>query len=146
VSDASDEWIGGGLAFHCTACGDCCTGEPGAVWVNDDDIARLAAHFGVSSQQFETEHVRTVGARRSLYERFNGDCEFFDPATRGCGVYTARPTQCRTFPWWPHLIESREAWEGVCRSCEGARVTEPIVPIEEIRARVAETRLAMAKP
>jgi Fe-S-cluster containining protein len=139
------DWFDEGVPFHCTACGDCCTGEPGAVWVNDDDIARLAAHFGTTPVEFERDHVRIVGVGRSLFERFNGDCEFFDNQTRACGVYVARPTQCRTFPWWPQLIESRAAWQGVCEACEGARVTEPIVSVEEIRARAAETLRARAR-
>lgn len=140
------DWFEGGVPFHCTACGDCCTGEPGAVWVNDDDVARLAAHFGVTPAEFERDHVRRVGVRRSLYERFDGDCEFFDKATRGCGVYEARPTQCRTFPWWPQLVESRAAWEErVCRGCEGARVADPIVSADTIRAHLRETIAARAK-
>ena len=28
-----------------------------------------------------------------------------------CGIYEARPIQCSTYPWWPSLLESEEAWE-----------------------------------
>jgi uncharacterized protein len=136
------DWFEAGLPFRCTGCGDCCTGAPGAVWVNDDEVAALAAHFGVTAAEFEREHVRLLGGRRSLMERFDGDCEFFDQATRGCTVYEARPTQCRTFPFWAHNVASPDAWQGVCDECEGARLTEPLVSADAIRAHAAETRRA----
>ena len=41
--DPEPTWYQDGLAFECTRCGACCTGAPGYVWVNDEEIARLAA-------------------------------------------------------------------------------------------------------
>ncbi len=136
------DWFEAGLPFRCTGCGDCCTGAPGAVWVNDEEVAALAAHLGVTPADFEREHVRRLGGRRSLMERFDGDCEFFDKATRGCTVYAARPTQCRSYPFWPHHLPSPDDWEAVRKECEGARLAEPLVSADEIRARAAETRRA----
>src|SRR5207248_8895996 len=34
-------WYQDGLAFTCTRCGKCCTGEPGFVWVTDDELAAI---------------------------------------------------------------------------------------------------------
>lgn len=31
-------WYAPGLSFTCTQCGNCCTGEPGVVWVSDEEI------------------------------------------------------------------------------------------------------------
>ena len=39
-----DPWYRDGLAFTCTRCGACCTGAPGYVWVDADEIAALAEH------------------------------------------------------------------------------------------------------
>ena len=36
-------WYHEGLSFTCSQCGDCCTGAPGYVWVNNEEIAALAA-------------------------------------------------------------------------------------------------------
>jgi hypothetical protein len=36
-------WYKDGLRFTCTGCGDCCTGAPGYVWVNKEEIEALAA-------------------------------------------------------------------------------------------------------
>ena len=35
-------WFKKGLRFECTGCGDCCTGAPGFVWVNSEEIRGLA--------------------------------------------------------------------------------------------------------
>ena len=37
-------WFKDGLRFECTQCGDCCTGSPGYVWVNDEEISALAEY------------------------------------------------------------------------------------------------------
>jgi len=36
-------WYHAGLQFQCTQCGSCCTGAPGYVWINKEEIAALAA-------------------------------------------------------------------------------------------------------
>ncbi|MBM4358220.1 MAG: YkgJ family cysteine cluster protein [Deltaproteobacteria bacterium] len=134
------DWYEGGLPFHCTGCGDCCTGAPGAVWVDDADLDRLATFLGLTARELDERHVRRLEGRRSLLERFDGDCEFFDREARGCRVYEARPTQCRTFPFWPQNLESPDAWQEVRAACEGARVDAPLVPVETVRERAAELR------
>ncbi len=42
-TDSPAPWYQDGLAFTCTQCGKCCTGDPGFVWVTDEEIAALAA-------------------------------------------------------------------------------------------------------
>ena len=114
-------WYHEGLRFQCTACGDCCTGAPGYVWVNQQEIAELAAALGYAdADQFERLHVRTVGVRRSLKERANYDCVLLDPQTRRCRVYAARPRQCRTWPFWDSNIQTPQAWERTCQVCPGS--------------------------
>ena len=46
--------VQGRPAFQCTGCGDCCTGAPGFVWVNKEDIAALAADVGMDAE-FEAQ-------------------------------------------------------------------------------------------
>jgi Fe-S-cluster containining protein len=116
----SQPWYKDGLRFQCTACGDCCTGSRGFVWVNKEDIANLAAHVDLEVEEFESRYVREVGVRKSLIEYENGDCVFFDGATRKCRVYRARPRQCRTWPFWESNIRTPEAWAETCRVCPGS--------------------------
>jgi len=114
-------WYSEGLPFRCTQCGDCCTGAPGYVWVNNAEIKELAAAAGEPDvERFERHYVRKVGIRKSLREFANGDCVFFDNKTRKCGVYEARPRQCRTWPFWDSNLRSPEAWQETCKICPGS--------------------------
>lgn len=114
-------WYADGLKFKCSQCGDCCTGAPGFVWVNKEEIAALAALVGETDvEKFEREYVKNVGIRKSLREFPNGDCVFFDGESRKCTVYGARPRQCRTWPFWDSNISSPEAWERTCEICPGS--------------------------
>ena len=120
-ANGDQPWYQEGLRFECTQCGNCCTGAPGFVWVNDEEIAALAAAIGESDvEKFEANYVRKVGARRSLNEFPNGDCVFFDGQSRGCSVYGARPRQCRTWPFWNSNLESPETWAHTCEVCPGS--------------------------
>ena len=114
-------WYRDGLRFRCTQCGNCCTGAPGHVWVTRREIEELAKYRGLSVDEFGERFVRKVGARNSLNEKAEGDCVFFERSggTGGCTVYSARPTQCRTFPFWRENLASRKAWEGVGEECPG---------------------------
>ena len=117
---AGDKWYQNGLRFECTQCGDCCTGAPGFVWVNQEEIDALAAQVGLEVDAFEKKYVRKVSGRRSLVEFPNGDCVFFDTEKRNCSVYEARPRQCRTWPWWNSNLESEQAWKETCEVCPGS--------------------------
>ena len=114
-------WYHEGLRFTCTACGDCCTGDEGFVWANKEEIAALAQVVGEADiEEFERLYIRKVGVRKSLKELPNGDCIFFDSEKRLCQVYTARPRQCRTWPFWNSNLRNPKAWENTCRLCPGS--------------------------
>jgi Fe-S-cluster containining protein len=130
--DVEAPWYDEGLAFSCTRCGACCTGAPGYVWVNLEEIARLAEHRGLTVEAFSTRFVRRVGRRLSLIERPGGDCVFWDRQA-GCTVYEARPIQCQTWPFWPENIASEEAWGHVKDVCPGSGRGR-VFSVEEIRA------------
>ncbi len=132
-------WYKDGLSFTCTQCGNCCTGAPGVVWVTDDELKQIAEVRGQSVEEIRAQHTRIVGCRVSLTERENGDCTFFDPNTRHCTVYHARPAQCRTWPFWNSNLESPGAWKETQASCPGAGAGD-FFPLEEIerRARVID--------
>ena len=115
-------WYADGLQFECTQCGDCCTGAPGAVWVTDQELTAIAAELGVPLGEVRLLHTKLMGGRWSLRDYPNGDCVFLDPQSRRCRVYAARPMQCRTWPFWPSNIDSKESWERTCDRCPGSGV------------------------
>jgi uncharacterized protein len=127
------KWHAEGLHFACTGCGKCCTG-PGYVWVNEEEVAEMAAFLGITAQEFKKLYTRQVGKRLTLTERRpNFDCVFLEG--KQCRIYAARPTQCRTYPFWPQNLQSKEAWEETARVCEGIDCKAPLVPEEEIAAQ-----------
>lgn len=113
-------WYLEGLKFECTQCGGCCSGEPGFVWVNSDEVHALADAMNMDEDQFRDKFVRRIGSRSSLKEYPDGDCIFLDPQTRGCLVYEARPTQCRTWPFWSSNLKTKMDWDQTCETCPGA--------------------------
>lgn len=130
-------WYRDGLRFTCTQCGNCCTGAPGYVWVSPEEIDRLAASLGQSTDAFSRRFVRRVGNRYSLIERPNGECVFWD-SSNGCTVYEARPVQCRTWPFWSENLESPADWKRVRRGCPGAGNGD-FFPLDAIEDAVRRT-------
>ena len=115
---ALTQWYDKGLKFKCTQCGKCCTGEPGYVWLEPDDIETLSNHFELSFEEFLNTYCRVVNGRISLLE----DSENFDCIllkNNQCTAYNARPKQGKRFPWWNHMLESKQAWDESKSYCEG---------------------------
>ncbi|MHC5053650.1 MAG: YkgJ family cysteine cluster protein [Planctomycetota bacterium] len=112
-----DPWYADGLRFGCTACGGCCGGFPGFVWVSDEEAEVLGARFDLSAKEFRAEYCRRVGTRWTLRETGNWNCVLL---VRGkCRVYDDRPVQCRTFPFWDENLDCPEDWARAARHCPG---------------------------
>jgi Fe-S-cluster containining protein len=135
----SDPWYQDGLRFGCTRCGNCCTGAPGFVWVNDAEVAAIAAYRGEPVQEVTARFTRRVDGQRSLRERANGDCVFYD-RRQGCTIYPVRPRQCRTWPFWDSNLATPADWERTCKLCPGSGQGE-LIPVEEITQRLNVIRL-----
>ena len=135
TENAEQPWYADGLKFKCSGCGDCCTGAPGYVWVNKQEITALAAALGFDDvEQFEDKYVRKIGIRKSLVEFPNGDCVFFDNGTRKCAVYQHRPRQFKTWPFWDSNLKNPQAWEETCESCPGSGQGK-LYSLEQIEAQ-----------
>jgi Fe-S-cluster containining protein len=90
----------------CAGCGGrCCTGESGNIFVSPSEISALAVLLKLDENTFRQTYLEKRGYKFSLKERIVGlshDCIFYDREAGGCSVYEARPTQCRTFPFWDY--------------------------------------------
>jgi Fe-S-cluster containining protein len=135
----AESWYKDGLRFQCTRCGNCCTGAPGYVWVNEEEVEALARIRGETVEEVMALYTRAVDGRRSLREKANGDCVFFD-RREGCTVYPARPRQCRTWPFWESNVDTPQAWERTCEVCPGSGKGE-LISAEEITRRLKVIRL-----
>ncbi len=123
-----EPWFSQGLRFKCTGCGKCCTGSPGYVFLSQDDFQGLADHLALSTEEFAARYTYQIDDKISLIDRpSSSECIFLKD--NQCSVYEARPVQCRTFPWWIHLIESPDDWKRRESGVKGSTIPDaPIVP------------------
>ncbi len=135
----TEPWYQGGLRFRCTRCGNCCTGAPGFVWVNDAEVAAIAEHRGETVEQVIALYTRRASGDSSLREKANGDCIFYDRQA-GCTIYPVRPRQCRTWPFWDSNVKTPKDWKRTCEVCPGAGTGE-LISEREITRRLNVIRL-----
>jgi Fe-S-cluster containining protein len=135
----SEPWYQNGLRFRCTRCGHCCTGEPGFVWVDEEEIAAIAEHLGESVEHTLGLYTRPADGERTLREKANGDCVFYH-RDLGCTIYPVRPRQCRTWPFWESNLETPADWNRTCKVCPGSGQGD-LIPAEEITRRLKVIRI-----
>ena len=110
-------WQTEGLQFGCTGCGRCCQTE-GEVWFDTDEFYDLAIHLNIPFQTALDQYTSTItGGWVKLKNKFiddieNDQCVFLcNDDNKTCTVYNVRPTQCRTYPYWPSLLVNRGSWD-----------------------------------
>ena len=138
-----EQWYAEGLHFSCMQCGNCCTGPPGYVWLDDQEITAIAAHLKMSEEEFLGGYAHRDMRRWTLNELATDhgyDCVFLRRDGDGkalCSIYSVRPRQCRTWPFWPENLKSQRAWKRAARHCsgmtEGMENKGKFFPINEIR-------------
>ena len=84
---------------YCNYCpGYCCYRLPGAIlFVQADDINRLARHFNISDGEVRERFLEN---KNTFKTREDGSCILLanDRMSRRCTIHEARPRQCREFP------------------------------------------------
>jgi uncharacterized protein len=135
----AEPWYQKGLRFQCTQCGNCCTGDPGYVWVTPEEAQAIANHIGQPVDEFRAVYTRKAQGRVTLRERANGECVFWDKRA-GCTVYPVRPAQCRTWPFWESVTETKETWDQTSAGCPGMNDGQ-LISVEEITRRVREVKV-----
>jgi Fe-S-cluster containining protein len=118
VSEAP--WYLEGVRFGCNACGKCCVNHGEGfdfVFSTRVERKRIAERMGISLRRFEAEYCERVAGRLSFISAGQA-CVFLEDGQ--CSVYEQRPKQCRSFPFWPELMESRSTWDkDVASFCPG---------------------------
>jgi Fe-S-cluster containining protein len=107
--------------------------------VDEDRVAAIAQYRGEPLPQVTALYTRVVGRRRSLREKANGDCVFYDRA-KGCTIYPVRPEQCQTWPFWESNVVTPDAWRQTCEICPGSGKGD-LIPPEEITRRLNVIRI-----
>lgn len=128
------------VRFQCQGSGKCCVthGQYGHVYLTLADRRRLAKHLGLSTSVF----TRTLCSRDAaaggghVYRLKDGrlkdgngpDCIFLEG--KRCGVYEGRPEQCRTWPFWPEVMNAKKWAKEVASFCPGVGKGPKVDPLE----------------
>ncbi len=109
-----------GLRFECQGSGKCCTshGEFGFVFLTPEDRKRFADYFNMKPAEFTKKYCDRTGGVWHLKENpKDPDCMFLD--NKKCSVYEARPSQCRTWPFWSEVMTAKSWAKDVAAFCPG---------------------------
>ena len=90
----------------CETCqGRCCTGDSGYIYVSKNEIENISALLNLDVKEFVAKYLFKKMYKYSIKEMQYNDsfeCIFYDRESNGCKIYDARPTQCKTFPFWDY--------------------------------------------
>jgi uncharacterized protein len=130
------------VRFACQpGCIRCCDQE-GFVYLSEDDLARAAEFTGMTPKAFEAKYVyRTKNELRFRKPR-EKQCPFLEG--HGCSIHPAKPTQCRTFPFWPEIVERKATWLKTGQYCPGIGKGE-LIQIGDALEIAGEQRKAYPK-
>lgn len=109
----------------CETCpGHCCRGESGNVWVNQHEISQISWFLQESQIDCMERYLHRVENRFSCKERASEhglECIFFQGAEKKCAIYAARPSGCRTYPFWDYFKIHPDQ---VVKECPGIKKKE----------------------
>lgn len=106
----------------CSSCGArCCRGNSGNIWVNSNDIYNICKLLGVNQidglRLFFQKRENQYTIREQLNDRNDYRCIFLNNLNL-CSIYDARPSQCRTYPFWEHF---KMDIDGLVQECKGVQ-------------------------
>ena len=124
------------MPFECTGCGNCCK-TTGNVYMSPQEVSAAASYKNTTTSKFIDSYagyrLETTGTSKSVSagdgevpwillqnrdtNRGEGPaaCIFLDRETNQCGIYSVRPIQCSTYPFWSNILESEQNWNDEVR-------------------------------
>ncbi len=108
------------LRFECTGCGACCAaGGDYHVYVTRDEIAKIGDFLGLSRAWFKRRYLQRLSGEGWVLAVSNDDLCVFLGKERRCTIYSVRPAQCSSYPYWPEVVLRKSDWLRESRRCEG---------------------------
>ena len=108
------------IHFKCQGSANCCVsrGIYGYVYLSKKDITRLSNYKEFNVKNFIRLYCdKTDGFIHFKEKKKNGDCQFL--ANKKCSIYKARPTQCRTWPFWKENMNAKTWDNKIAKFCPG---------------------------
>jgi len=123
LAKMNTKWYAAGLHFECQGCGGCCSGPgEGYIWVSKPEIEIIADFLKMSVGQFRQQYLKRVGLRTTIIEhQTTKDCIFLKAGAgeKQCMIYSVRPSQCRSWPFWASNMTGPGDWNKAARKCPG---------------------------
>ena len=139
---AKKPWYADGVRFQCQGSGKCCSsrGEYGFVYLTPTDAKNMARLLKLNLSEFKKTYCKkTDGALHLKDNPESPDCLFL--TNNRCEVYEARPTQCRTWPFWPENMHAKAWNKAVVEFCPGVNKGK-VRSLAEIRVQIQEQKQA----
>ena len=142
------KWYDEGIRFSCQGSGNCCVshGEYGFVYLDKDDRKQMANLLGLTISAFTRKYCqKSDGYYHLKSPKDSPDCIFLD--NNKCSVYEARPMQCRTWPFWPDVLDAKTWKKDVAAFCPGVGKGRLFKreEIEKIADQQTQSELSMEK-
>jgi uncharacterized protein len=142
------KWKTEGVKFECQGSGNCCLsrGEYGFVFLTREDRKKMAEHLKLSLREFNRKYCdKTKGFFHLKESSERPECLFLEG--KRCGIYKVRPTQCRTWPFWPEVMNAK-TWntevKGFCPGVGKGRIWKP-EEIEKLRTEQKHSENSLLK-
>ena len=105
--------------FGCTGCGKCCEG-PGVIYFTADDLKNIQNELKLNEEEWRILRSRLVQREKNnLYLHQTDTACIFLTKDGLCSIYNVRPLQCRTYPFWTSVFESRASYQSFKEFCPG---------------------------
>ena len=110
-----------GIRFKCQGSGNCCVsrGSYGYVYLSKKDIKTLSIGLKTTQKKFIKNYCDETDGFIHLKElkKNKGNCIFL--IDKRCSVYKSRPIQCRTWPFWPENMNTKNWNNDIAKNCPG---------------------------
>jgi Fe-S-cluster containining protein len=90
--------------------------------VTRPEIEIIADFLKMTEGQLRQKYLKRVGLRTTIIEhQTTKDCIFLqnEAGGRQCMIYSVRPSQCRSWPFWASNLASPGAWNKAAHKCPG---------------------------
>jgi len=116
-------WYIAGLHFEGVQCGACCAGpSAGFIWVTRPEIQLIVDFLKMPVGQVQENYLKRVGLGTTIIEQPNTkDCVFLreSDGKKICVIYSACPSQCRSWLFWSSNLTSPDTWNKAAQKCAG---------------------------
>lgn len=112
-------WWSAGVRFECQQSGKCCVshGEYGFVYLTLKDRQNIAKELSLSTREFTKKYCSKTDGVFHIADKGDPTCLFLK--NKMCTIYKVRPTQCRTWPFWPETMGAKAWKKDVVQFCPG---------------------------